>query len=179
MGPMTVIRTRRLTLRPARTADIPAMFEIMSNPDAMAYWSTLPHSSIEQTARWTSWMIDTPKAGVVTDFMVEFEGQVIGTAGFSKPPEIGYILHPAFWSRGFGREAVSAAIGFGFEALDLTVIEADVDPRNTASLRLLEKLGFRQTGYAERTFKLGDHWADSVYLALTKDNFRPHLHPED
>jgi RimJ/RimL family protein N-acetyltransferase len=45
---------------------------------------------------------------------------------------------------------------------------ADVDPRNVASLRVLDRLGFKETGRAERTFLLGDEWCDSVYLALQR-----------
>jgi [ribosomal protein S5]-alanine N-acetyltransferase len=47
---------------------------------------------------------------------------------------------------------------------------ADVDPRNTASLRVLQKLGFTVTGTAENTFLLGDEWCHSVYLALPRPN---------
>ena len=47
-------------------------------------------------------------------------------------------------------------------------LTADVDPRNAASLRVLGKLGFVETGRAERTFLLGDEWCDSVYLALPR-----------
>jgi len=176
---MTVIRTERLTLRPATAEDLPAMFEIMSDPRAMTYWSTLPHDSIARTEEWLGRMLDAAAVRPVTDFLIEFDGQVIGKAGYWKPPEVGYILHPAMWGRGFAREAASAVISFGFNALGLLAVTADVDPRNLPSLRLLEKLGFTRTGYAERTYEIGGQWADSIYLTLEKDNFRPHLHPED
>jgi ribosomal-protein-alanine N-acetyltransferase len=52
-------------------------------------------------------------------------------------------------------------------------VRADVDPANLRSLLLLERLGFKRTGYAERTFKIGENWVDSVYLQLTADGFTP------
>ncbi len=67
-----------------------------------------------------------------------------------------------------GREAVSAVIERAFARFDIPEIVADVDPRNQASLALLKHLGFHQSGYAHRTFQLGDEWCDSVYLALKR-----------
>jgi RimJ/RimL family protein N-acetyltransferase len=46
-------------------------------------------------------------------------------------------------------------------------VRADVDPENVASLRLLEALGFKRTGFAKNTMKVGEAWVDSVYLALS------------
>jgi ribosomal protein S18 acetylase RimI-like enzyme len=56
-------------------------------------------------------------------------------------------------------------LGLGY-AMD--AITADVDPRNVASLRLLARLGFEETGRAARTCQVGDEWQDSVYLALRR-----------
>jgi len=47
----------------------------------------------------------------------------------------------------------------------LPALTADVDPRNAASLRLLARLGFVETGRAQRTFRWRDEWCDSIYLA--------------
>ena len=171
---MPTIRTERLLLRQPVPEDAEAMFEILSDPIAMAYWSTPPHQSLAQTQAWIDRMVASSAAGGHGDFMVELDGRMIGNAGFSRVPEIGYILHRAFWGRGLGRESVAAAIGFGFETLNLPAITADVDPRNTASLHLLERLGFARTGHAERTFNVGGTWVDSLYLTLE----RPDLHPK-
>ena len=48
----------------------------------------------------------------------------------------------------------------------MTTITADIDPRNDRSLRLLLSLGFEKTGEAQATFRVGEVWTDSVYLAL-------------
>jgi [ribosomal protein S5]-alanine N-acetyltransferase len=53
-----------------------------------------------------------------------------------------------------------------FASLPLDRLEADVDPRNAAALRLLGHFGFREFARAERTVRLGDEWCDSVYLEL-------------
>ena len=78
------------------------------------------------------------------------------------------MVHPEYWGRGIATEAARAFIDYAFEARAVDQLTADVDPRNSASLRVLAKLGFVETGRAERTFLLGEEWCDSVYLALPR-----------
>ena len=91
---------------------------------------------------------------------------MIGKVGLWQMPEIGYILHPDYWRRGFATEAVQAVIAHGFETLGLDRITADVDPDNAASLAMLIKLGFVITGQAKNTIEIGGKWFDSIYLEL-------------
>jgi RimJ/RimL family protein N-acetyltransferase len=162
-----MIRTQRLLLRRARMDDLDAMHRILRDPAAMRYWSTLPHTDIEQTRAWLAAMIDaSPEES--DDFVIELDGRVIGKAGCWRLPEIGYILHPDQWGKGYAGEALGAAIAHVFASHAVVTIEADVDPRNAASLRLLNRLGFRETRRAERTMQIGDEWCDSVYLSLPR-----------
>lgn len=169
---MFELLTPRLRLRRARPGDLAALHAVLSHPIATRYWSTLPHASLEQTRAWLAGMI-AALPQISDDFVVEFEGRVVGKAGFYRLPELGYILHPDVWGQGLAREAVSAVIERAFARLDIPEIVADVDPRNQASLALLARLGFHQTGHATRTFQLGDDWCDSVYLALKRPAPRP------
>lgn len=160
------IVTARLRLRSARPDDLAAMHAVLSDPRATRWWSTPPHVSLDQTAAWLDSMLangpDQP------DFVVERDGRVIGKAGFWRLPEIGYILHPDHWGQGLAREATSAAIAHVFATRETGELAADVDPENIASIRLLERLGFVRTGFAERALKIGDEWKDSVYFALSR-----------
>jgi RimJ/RimL family protein N-acetyltransferase len=61
--------------------------------------------------------------------------------------EVGYSIEKSCWGRGFGTEAVGILVRHAFEDRDLRRLEGDVDPRNVASLRLLERLGFVREGY--------------------------------
>lgn len=97
---------------------------------------------------------------------------MIGKAGFWRLPEIGYIFHPDMWGRGFGFECLSTLIDRAFGRFAFDALLADVDPHNTASLRLLAKLGFIETSREQATILVGDNWCDSVYLQLKRDAWR-------
>ena len=161
------IRTERLLLRRPRMGDLDAMFEIMSDPVTMRYWSTLPHASRDVTRPWLEKKI-TRNAEDGEDYFIELEGRVIGEVGAGRLPDFGFMLRQDCWGHGFATEASRAFIAHAFRNTTATELTADVDPRNAASLRLLGKLGFVETGRAERTFLLGDEWCDSVYLALPR-----------
>lgn len=166
-----MIETARLTLRTVRPQDdLAAMHGIMRQARAMAYWSTPPHDSEAETAEWLAHMASIP-ALEGEDFIVEHQGQVIGKAGFYRFPDIGYLFDPAVWGQGFAREAVGEIVARGFAVHHLPRVQADVDPRNGASIRLLERLGFTETHRATRTWLVGDLWCDSVYFALTREQW--------
>ncbi len=168
---MTALKTPRLRLRPAEPGDLPALHEVLSDHQAMRFWSTPPHQHIETTQAWLRDMISAPPQ-TSHDFIVEHQGRVIGKAGCYQLPEIGFILHPDYWGRGLAREALEAVVASVFANYPIPTIIADVDPRNAGSLAVLTRLGFIETGRAERTLLVADTWCDSVYLAL--DRPQPH-----
>jgi RimJ/RimL family protein N-acetyltransferase len=167
------LTTERLVLRRMMLADVPALHAILSDPEAMRYWSTLPHDSLAVTEAWVAQTIARVEAGEADDLVVLLGGVVIGKVGLWQDHEIGVILAPSAWGRGYAQEALRATIERAF-AQGSGRILADIDPRNTASLRLFEGLGFRHSGSAKATFRLGEVWTDSLYLALTPDDWRSH-----
>ena len=158
------IVTARLRLRRAEMDDLAAIHAVLSDAQAMRYWSTPPHATLEQSRVWLASMV-AASPSESDDFLIEYEGRVIGKVGCWRMPEIGFILHSDFWGKGLAREAVGAAIEHILATLPVEAIIADVDPRNAASLRLLTRLGFVETGRADRTMQVGEEWCDSVYLA--------------
>jgi RimJ/RimL family protein N-acetyltransferase len=161
------LKTNRLILRRARQSDLAEVNAFMAHPAAMQYWSTPPHKTIAQTRSWLQAMIDAPEA-VSEDFLIEFEGRVIGEVGAFPLPEFGFILHPDYWRRGFGFEAAAAAIGHIFATRTIESLIADVDPRNGDSIALLEKLGFSKTDEKQRALCVAGEWVDSAYYRLNR-----------
>lgn len=159
------IVTERLILRQAREDDLEAMHAILSHPVAMRYWSTIPHTDIEQSREWLADMIATREG---TDFIVEHDSRVIGKAGCYRLPEIGYILHPDAWGQGLAVEALGAIIPHIFGHHPVEALRADVDPRNPSSIQLLERLGFVPDGSAKKTWLIGEEYCDSLYFRLPR-----------
>lgn len=93
--------------------------------------------------------------------------QLIGAMGTIKN-NIGFILHPSYWRKGIGSEGMVGFLKSFWETQDVGGIEADVDPRNNASLRLLEKFGFVETGRESDTFQTHMGSCNSVYLRLER-----------
>ena len=158
------IRTERLLLRRARPEDAAAMHAIMSDAKAMRYWSTPPHRELAETERWMASMVEVdPEES--DDFIVTLDGALIGKLGAWKLPEVGFLIAPTNWGKGYASEAM-AAFTERRRALGSTELTADVDPRNLASLKLLERHGFVETHREARTYEIGGEWCDSVYLKL-------------
>ncbi len=158
------IHTERLLLRRARQEDAAAMHAIMSDPIAMRYWSSLSHRSMAETERWMASMVALDPAAS-DDFIVTYQGRLIGKLGSYALPQTGYLIAPVHWGQGFASEALGAFIARrqSFGSNELT---ADVDPRNMASLRLIERHGFIETGRATGTWLIGEELCNSVYLKL-------------
>jgi len=137
----------------------------MSDPEVMRYWSTLPHQALSVTEAFVASTIADVLAGVADEFIVERLGAVIGKVCIRNDRELGMFFARQSWGQGYATEAVCELLKRSFDR-GLTEIEADIDPRNERSLRLLLRLGFQVTGSATKTFLLGDEWADSMYLKL-------------
>lgn len=159
-----MIRTERLVLRRATWDDLEAVHRLFSDPRAMRYWSRPEHATLEETRHWLRFLVE-PAADSL-DFLIEKDGEVIGKAGAWQLPEVGFLLHPDHWGQGLAFEAMTAVIAHVEAAAPaLPEFTAEVDPRNAASLRLLARLGFRETHRAKRTLLWKDEWCDSVWLA--------------
>jgi ribosomal-protein-alanine N-acetyltransferase len=161
-----IIETPRLILRRLASYDAPALHEMLSDTETMCYWSTVPHVEIAETEAWVAESVAATSRGDAHDFAVLRNGRVVGRVAFWMGNEIGFLFHREVWGQGVAREAVGALLRYGFGTLGFASVRADVDPANLRSLTMLERLGFRRTGYAERTFKIGENWVDSVYLEL-------------
>ncbi len=84
---------------------------------------------------------------------------------------VGYWIDEAYAGRGLVPEAVALMLRYGFEELGLHRIEAAVVPRNTASVRVVEKLGLRYEGIAERFLQIRGVWEDHARYAITVEEW--------
>jgi RimJ/RimL family protein N-acetyltransferase len=159
------IVTPRLTLRRMTMDDVPAMHAIFSDPEVMRYWSRLPHTDSAETGYWVAKNVEAVESGAADDFVVLMDGALVGRVGIWQGRELGLIFARSVWGTGVAREALAALIERS-RSRGMAQIMADIDPRNERVRRFLEKFGFRKTGEAKDTYKIGDIWTDSAYLTL-------------
>lgn len=158
------IQTERLLLRPFAHADAQGLHALFVDPELMRFGSRPPHTEIDQTLAVLARAMDDNAAGRGDNLAVFMAGQFVGYAGIWRNDEVGFMFARAVWGTGVAFEALSAVIERARSRGHRTVT-ADVDPGNVRSLGLLKKLGFFVTGEAKNTWKIGETWVDSVYLA--------------
>ena len=107
------------------------------------------------------------------------DGRLIGNCGLRREPDndweadIGYELSLDYWGQGFATEAAGAMVEFGFRDLGLHRISSWCIAGNTASARVLERLGFRQEGRLRQNEYFKGRWWDTLLYALLADEWRP------
>lgn len=102
---------------------------------------------------------------------------MIGTCGFARldfennSAEIGYVLNPDFWRKGYATEAVKRVINFGFHDLNLHRIEARYIVGNEVSRRVMEKCGMAFEGIHKSSLYVKDRYVSVGYCAITADDY--------
>jgi ribosomal-protein-alanine N-acetyltransferase len=91
--------------------------------------------------------------------------------GLFQSAYLGYYGSQAYAGRGRMREGMSLALHIGFRELGLHRVEANIQPENEASIRLVERLGFRREGYSPRYLKIGGRWKDHERWALLSEDW--------
>jgi ribosomal-protein-alanine N-acetyltransferase len=174
-----VLDTPRLRLRPVVPPDAGALFAIFSDPAVMRYWSTPPWTRPELAEVMIRADEQDAAAGRAVRLAVlrVQEGDLIGTVSLfhldegSRRAEIGYALRRSAWGHGYAGEAVAGLVDRAFQGLELNRLEADIDPRNGASARLLDRLGFRREGLLRQRWIVGGEVSDSALYGLLREDW--------
>ena len=178
--PFPVLRTARLVLRQLAPADAPALFGLFSDPETMKYWSTLPHESVAETEAMLRGSSEGVAAGEFIEWAITLAEDTsetpaaVGKIGHHRwqrahyRSEVGYILRRDLWGRGLTSEALRAVLGFGFERMHLHSVEAQLDPRNKRSARVLEHAGFVKEGLLRENFVIAGRFCDTAIYSLVR-----------
>lgn len=150
------LETDRLRLRPPRIEDFEAYAEIALSPRGRyltedqtrdAAW----YDFCQMTATWVLrgqglWTVEDRDAGQCLGFVL------LGFEPGDNEPELGYLFLPAAEGQGYAREAAEAARRYGFTVLDLPTLVSTIDPTNTRSRRLAERMGAVRDPKAESAY---------------------------
>ena len=172
----TTLTTERLVLRWLTPDDAPDQFSLFSDPEVTRYWSTPAWTDMIQARD----AIDTALTGYTSGESLGFSITLRDSDTFvgsvklydffaqNRRCDIGYALLPAHWGKGYLAEAMVALLDYAFAELDLNRIEADIDPRNTASAKLLERMAFKQEGYMRERWIVNGEVCDTAFYGLLK-----------
>lgn len=170
------LHSARLRLREVRQDDAPALFAIHSDPVVMRYWSYPAWTALAQAEAKVA---DIQRQRREQDILIwaiadAASDQLIGSSAVfaldraQGRAEIGYSLHRDWQGRGLAGEALRLVLHYLFEAMQLRRLEADADPRNAASCRLLERLGFVREGLLRERWDVNDELCDSAIYGLLR-----------
>lgn len=179
-SPLPELLTARLRLRAPTLADAEPLFAFYGDPEVMRYSGREPHRHVDEIREKLMRDLETMNRGESARWIMTPLGEphVIGTVGLfhwshgDRRAEIGYLLARSHWGRSLMTEVLPSVVRFGFEVMRLHRIDAQVDPENIASLRVLERLGFKREGLLrESTFSNG-RFSDTAVLGLLEQEWR-------
>jgi RimJ/RimL family protein N-acetyltransferase len=177
-----ILSAERVRLRPLRAADADDLFALQSDVRVMRYWSHPAWTEREQAVRRIAQLENDRATSEFYTWAVTQDGSdaLIGTVSLfaihreQRRAELGYALASALWGRGYATEMLRPAIDFAFNTLDLERLEADIDPRNEASCRLVERVGFIREGLLRERWRVAGEVTDSAMYGLLRREYAEH-----
>ena len=174
------LETERLLLRKLSLADASELQSIRSDEKVMNYMDSERHLTVQFSEDFISKNLEiyTQHNGMFWALTEKSSGKFIGDFAFWKidkknsRTDIGYSLSPEFWGQGYMKEAIIRIFDFGFNDLKLHSIEANINPKNENSRRLLKKLGFKKEAYFRENYYYNGTYLDSEIYSLLQVDFQ-------
>ncbi|MEM6286203.1 MAG: GNAT family protein [Bacteroidota bacterium] len=179
---LPALRGDRVALRAITEADDPDLLAVFGRGDHLRYWSHAPLADLDAAREYREGI----EAGTADRSFFQWaiteagdtDGRLVGTTTLgswdrdNRHAEIGFIVRPDVQGRGIATDAVRTVLRFGFAEMGLHRVEADVDPENAGSMRLLKRLGFQREGlFRERWFTWFGERKDSAMFGLLARDF--------
>lgn len=171
---MVNINTQRLIIRLANPDDAEAIYSYRSDRVENKYQGWVPESVDEVR----DYIQDMPSTLDVADVCFQFaiinDGMLIGDMGIifsgheKMQAEIGCTLNKKFQNKGYATEALKGMVDYLFNTLNKHRVIASIDPRNMASIKLIERLGFRKEAHFKESYYLRGEWVDDIIYAMLK-----------
>ncbi|GAA4529207.1 MULTISPECIES: GNAT family N-acetyltransferase [Nonomuraea] len=181
LKPQYPITTPRLTLRPFTPDDLDALHAYESRPDVTRYlyWHPRDRDATRTFLDKKTTRTALLDEGDAIDLAITHDGTLIGnclliwTSKAHRQGEIGYVLHPDHHGHGYATEAAREMLRLGFDGLHLHRITGRLDARNTASARVLEKLGMRREAHLIDNEHVKGEWSSELIYAMVDHEWTP------
>ena len=173
--PAARVRLRRFT-----ESDAAALFGMYSHPEVMRYWSRPAMTDVAEADTLIRQILMDYESGANLPLVIERSSDhvFVGNCTLhhlheaSRRAEIGYSLDRPHWGRGYMNEALQALVSHAFERLGLNRLEADIDPRNVASAKTLDRLGFVKEGHLRERWIVNGEVSDTWLYGLLRSDWR-------
>lgn len=171
--------TERLLLRDITIDDKQDIFDYRSDAEANQFQGWIPETLEEvesfiqrntkefnQPESWYQLLItDKDSKAVIGDIGVHFTGDE------NAQVELGITLSTIFHGKGYASEALKGVINYLFNDLSKHRITASVDPDNTASIQLMERIGLRKEGHFRKSLFWKNRWVDDIIYAVLREEW--------
>jgi ribosomal-protein-alanine N-acetyltransferase len=175
--PFPVLETERLILRKFTPEDATDVYNLRSNPEAMRYIGKSLLRSVEEAEKLIAFYLKNISENISITWGISLKGEggrVIGTIGYHTidkdhyRAEIGYMIHPDLWGKGYMNEAISVLLQCGLNDLGFHSIEAKVNPENEKSCKILLKHGFVKEAHFKENFYFEGKFQDTAIYSIVK-----------
>ncbi len=172
------LESKRLLFKEILMSNAMDLYSIRSDEEVMEFMDIPKLESLEEAQEQVKCLSNSFSEGksIRWGIIEKSSNNFIGYYGYWRlvpehcRGEIGYALLPQFWNKGYMSETLNVLLNFGFESIKLHSIEANVNPQNIRSIRLLEKIGFKKEAYFRENYLFNGRFLDSViYSLLQKD----------
>lgn len=171
-----VLETARIRLRPFEPRDLDDLYALESDIEMMRYGSHVPWTQRAQAEAKMAEILHPERMATACEWVIALGGadRMIGDCvlfsinATHARCEVGYSLASAHQGRGLALEAVRCALVWAFGPLGMMRIEADVDPRNLPSCRLLDRLGFKREGLLRERWRVAGDVQDTALYGLLR-----------
>ena len=179
--PTPTLHTDRLRLRPFADTDADALYAMHSNIRVLRYWDSPPWTEPSRAEQFLAGCRQMAQEGSGARTAVDRRSDdvFLGWCGVSRwnpdyrSASLGYCFNEDAWGHGYATEGARALLQWAFDTLDLNRVQAEVDTRNAASARLLEKLGFVREGTLREDCIVNGEVSDSWVYGLLRREWQP------
>lgn len=176
------IGTERLILRRYLERDFDDLLKLQSNDQVARFAPYAPKTPEEVRASLAKRLAEGSMArdgdALTAAVLLRTTGQHLGETTLfmhdvqNRCGEIGFAFHPSVQGHGFATEAAVEMLRLGFEGFGMHRIIGRLDPRNTGSAKVLQRLGMRQEAHFVRSLSLKGEWVDDLVFAMLADEWR-------
>lgn len=178
LHPFPTLSTERLTLRQVTVDDKNDLFALRSSAEVMKYIDRPLAKSVDEMEVFIQKIkeLEVNNNGIHWGIALNPDSKLIGVISFwridkeNHRAEMGYLLRAEFHGKGIMQEAFNAVIPYGFNVLNFHSIEANVNPNNSPSIKILERNKFVREGYFKEDYYYNGKFLDSAIYSLLKSN---------